>query len=103
MYQSLLSAQWPLMSGSLLWEMETSLALEMVTSLLVKMAVQSSLHACPIENSGDWMVGILWHSVAAGDSWAIGRLPLLVPVMVQLLAVSIDVPFAVGRSLSSGV
>ena len=49
------------------------------------------------------MVGILWHSVAAGDSWAIGRLPLLVPVMVQLLAVSTDVPFAVGCSLISGV
>ena len=49
------------------------------------------------------MVGILWHSVAVGDSWAIGRLPLLVPVTVQLLAVSTDMPFAVGCSLISGV
>ena len=91
------------MSGSLEQEMEMLLAFEMVTSLLVKMAMHSSLHACPIENSGDWMVGILWHSDAAGDSWAIGRFPLLVPVMVQLLAVSTDIPFAVGCSLSSGV
>ena len=83
--------------------MEISLAFEMVTSLLVKMAMQSSSHACPIENSGDWMVGILWHSDAAGDSWAMGRLPLLVPVMVQLLAVSTEMPFAVGCSLISGV
>ena len=49
------------------------------------------------------MVGIRWHSEAAGDSWVIGRFPLLVPVMVQLLAVSTDVPFAVGCSLISGV
>ena len=91
------------MSGSLLQEMEMSLAFEMVTSLLVNTAVQSSSHVCPVENSGDWMVGIRWHSDAAGDSWVIGRLPLLVPVMVQLLAVSADVPFAVGRSLMSGV
>ena len=91
------------MSGSLLWEMEMSLAFEMVTSLLVKTAVQSSSHACPVENSGDWMIGILWHSDAVGDSWVIGRLPLLVPVMVQLLAVSADIPFVVGCSLISGV
>lgn len=91
------------MSGSSLQEMETSLAFEMVTSLLVKMAVQSSSHACPVENSGDWMVGILWHSDAAGDGWVIGRLPLPVPVTVQLLAVSADMPFAVGCSLINGV
>ena len=65
--------------------------------------MQSSLHACPMENSGDWMAGILWHLVVVGDSLAMGRLPLLVPVMVQLLAVSTDVPFAVGCSLTSGV
>ena len=75
----------------------------MVTSLFVNAAMQSSSHACPIENSGDWMVGILWHSVAAGDSWAMGRLPLLVPVIVQLLAVSTDMPLTVGCSLISGV
>ena len=79
------------------------MALEMVTSLLVKMAVHSSSHAWPMEKSGDWMVGILWHSDAAGDSWVIGRFPLLIPVIVQLLAVSTDIPFAVGRSLMSGV
>ena len=103
MHQSLLSAWCPLMSGSLLCETETSLAFEMVTSLLVNTAMQSSSHACPVENSGDWMVGILWHSDAAGDSWVIGRLPLLVPVMVQLLAVRTDMPFAAGCSLISGV
>ena len=50
-----------------------SLALVMLTSLLVKMAMQLSSHACPIEKRGDWMVGILWHSVAAGDNWVMGR------------------------------
>ena len=103
MCQRLLSALWPLMSGSLLQEMETSLALEMVTSLFVNTAMQLSSHACPIENSGDWMVGILWHSVAVGDSCAMGRLPSLVPVIVQLLAVSTEMPFAVGHLLTSGV
>ena len=49
------------------------------------------------------MSGILWHSVAAGDRRVIGRLPLLVPRMVQLLAVRTDVPLAVGCSLSRGV
>ena len=91
------------MSGSLLYEMEMSLAFEMVTSLLVKIAMHSSSHACPMENSGDWMVGILWHSDAVGDSWGIGRFPLLVPLIVQLLAVRTDIPFAVGCSLISGV
>ena len=91
------------MSGSLLWEMEILLAFEMVTSLLVNTAMQSLSHACPMENRGDWMVGILWHSVAVGDSLSMGRLPLLVPVMVQLLAVSTDMPLVVGCSLISGV
>ena len=77
-----------------------SLALEMVTSLLVNTAMQSSSHACPMEKRGDWMVGI---SVAAGDSWAMVRLPLLVPVTVQLLAASTDMPLMVGCSLISGV
>ena len=49
------------------------------------------------------MVGILWHSVAAGDRCGMGRLPLLLPVIVQLLAVRTDIPLAVGCSLSSGV
>ena len=49
------------------------------------------------------MVGILWHSVAAGDSLGVGKLPLLVPVIVQLLADSTDVPLVVGCSFSSGV
>ena len=49
------------------------------------------------------MVGILWHSVAVGDSWAMGRLPLLVPVIVQLLAVSTDMPFVDSCSLTGGV
>ena len=49
------------------------------------------------------MVGILWHSVAAGDRCGMGRLPLLLPVMVQLLAVSTDIPLVVGRSFGSGV
>ena len=49
------------------------------------------------------MVGILWHSDAVGDSWGIGRCPLLVPVTVQLLAVDADVLCAAGCSLSSGV
>ena len=80
-----------------------SLAFEMVTSLLVNAAMQLSSHACAMENSGDWMVGILWQSNAVEDSRAMGRLPLLVPVMVQLLAVSTDMPFAVGHSLISGV
>ena len=56
-----------------------------------------------MEKRGDWMVGILWHSVAAADSRAMGRLPLLVPVMVQLLAVRMEIPFAVGCSLTNGV
>ena len=103
MHQSLLLARCPLMMGSLVQEMEMSLALEMVTSLLVNAAMQSSSHACPMENSGDWMVGIRWHSVAVGDSRVMGRLPLLVLVMVHLLAVSTDIPFAVGCSLISGV
>ena len=49
------------------------------------------------------MSGILWHSVAAGDRRAMGRLPLLAPLIVHLLAVSTDIPFAVGCSSSSGV
>ena len=48
-------------------------------------------------------MGTLWHSVADGDSRAMGRLPLPVPAMAQLLAVSTGVPFAVGCSLISGV
>ena len=80
-----------------------SLAFEMVTSLFVNTAMQSSSQACPMEKRGDWMVGILWHSVAAADSRAMGRLPLLVPVMVQLLAVRMEIPFAVGCSLTNGV
>lgn len=49
------------------------------------------------------MVGILWHSAAVGERLGIGRVPLLVPVMVQLLAVGTDMPSAVGCSLSGGV
>ena len=49
------------------------------------------------------MSGILWHAVAAGDRRVIGRLPLLVPRMVQLLAVRTDIPLAVGCSWSRGV
>ena len=51
---------------------------------------------------------ILWRTVAL--EWLefcgiqqMGRLPMLVPVIVQLLAVSADMPFAVGSSLTSGV
>ena len=56
-----------------------------------------------MENNGAWMVGMRWHSVAAGDRRGMGRLPLLVPLMVQSLAVDTDVPSAVGCSSSSGV
>ena len=91
------------MMGSFMQVMEMLDALEMVTSLLVNAAMQSLLQVCPIENSGAWMVGILWHSVAVGDSWVIGRLPLLLLVIMQLLAVSTEIPFAVGCSLTSGV
>ena len=56
-----------------------------------------------MENSGAWMVGIRWHSVAVGDRRGMSRLPLLVPLMVQLLAVDADMPLAVGHSSSSGV
>ena len=85
------------------WVMAISLALETVTSLLVKMAMHSLPHACPMENNGDWLVGILWHSVAAGDRRASGRLPLLVPLRVQLLAVETEMPLAVGCSSCGGV
>ena len=44
------------------------------------------------------MVGILWHSVTSGDSQAMGRLPLLVPAVAQLLAVSTEIPLLVGCS-----
>ena len=56
-----------------------------------------------MENSGAWMVGVWWHSVSVGDRRGMGRLPLLVPLIVQLLAVSADIPLAVGCSSSSGV
>ena len=45
----------------------------------------------------------MWHSVAFGDSFAMGRLSLLVPVMVQLLAVNTEIPLLVGCSSTSGV
>ena len=49
------------------------------------------------------MVGVQWHSVAFGDDRAVGRLPLRVPVMVQLLAVNTDIPLFVGCSPMRGV
>ena len=41
--------------------------------------------------------------MAAGDSLGMGKLPLLVPAIVQLLAVSTNMPLVVGCSFSSGV
>ena len=49
------------------------------------------------------MVGILQHLVEVGDRQEMGRLPLLVPFVVQLFAVNTDVPSVVGCSSSSGV
>ena len=49
------------------------------------------------------MVGILWHSVAAGDKREIRRLLLRMPFMVQLLAIGTDVLSAVGCSSNGGV
>ena len=64
--------------------------------------MQSLLCACPIENSGAWIVGILWHSLALGGSCGMARLPLPVPVVMQLLVVGAVMPLPLGSSLSSG-
>ena len=78
--------------------------LETVTLALVKTAMQLSSHACPAEKSGVWIVGMRWHSVAFGDRLAMGSLPSLVPLIMQLLAVSTETPLSgVGCSCRSGV